>query len=60
MASPFVPVTFILDLFTDESLQQEVEMSKCTFFSLSYINFRVRFILPAVPFMVTDERLRPR
>lgn len=41
-------------------LQQEVEMSKCTvFFFLSYINFRVRFILPAVPFMVTDELLRP-
>jgi hypothetical protein len=29
-------------------------MSKCAFF-LSYINFRVRFILPTAPFMVTDE-----
>lgn len=49
------PATFILDLFTYESCNKKLEMSKCTFFFfVSYINFRVRFILPAVPVMVTD------
>ena len=43
-----------------EVLQQEVEMSKCTFFPPSYINLGGRCILPTAPFMGTDELLRPQ